>query len=104
MSDQPTPDGVPRPATLPGTAADEAVSALAPQGTPAADASGGAAAPATGGASSVLSAPSTAAPTPAAVPPSNQIALHEVAQMAGAIVFVFCFVALGLHAISYAGY
>ncbi|MFT9257332.1 MAG: hypothetical protein ABF535_04590 [Acetobacter sp.] len=96
MSDQPTPDAAPVPTSPPApTAGQETVSMLAADSTSAARASGTV--------SGVLAGGASASPSPEPAP-SGLIAVHEVAQMAGAIVFVFCFLALGLHAISYAGY
>ena len=53
------------------------------------------------------SRPDTPAPVqhPVAPPSSDPgMTFKEFSQMAGALVFVICFVALGLHAIYYAGY
>lgn len=46
------------------------------------------------------------APQPVAAVAVNEqdISMRELAQMVGAMVFVFCFAALGFHAVFYAGY
>lgn len=48
--------------------------------------------------------PVTLAPVQAAPVKEHDVSMKEIAQMVGAMVFVFGFAALGLHAISYAGY
>lgn len=47
--------------------------------------------------------PVTPAPVPSA-PLSEGVAIKEVFQMVGAMVFVFCFAALGFNAMYHAGY
>ncbi|MFT9399859.1 hypothetical protein [Acetobacter sp.] len=48
--------------------------------------------------------PLTAEPLPTAPEHEQDVSMKEVAQMVGAMVFVFGFAALGLHAVFYAGY
>ncbi|KXV14983.1 hypothetical protein AD933_10325 [Acetobacter malorum] len=48
--------------------------------------------------------PVTPAPVPSAPPPPEGVAVKEVFQMVGAMVFVFCFAALGFNAMYHAGY
>ncbi|WP_140385828.1 MULTISPECIES: hypothetical protein [Acetobacter] len=48
--------------------------------------------------------PVTLAPVQAAPVKEYDISMKEIVQMVGAMVFVFGFAALGLHAISYVGY
>lgn len=48
--------------------------------------------------------PITAEPLPVAQEHEHDVSVKEVAQMVGAMVFVFGFAALGLHAVFYAGY
>ncbi|GFE94021.1 hypothetical protein DmAi_20800 [Acetobacter persici] len=49
--------------------------------------------------------PVTAAPVPSAPQPHPEhVAVKEVFQMVGAMVFVFCFAALGFNAMYHAGY
>lgn len=46
----------------------------------------------------------TPAPVPSAAPAPEGVAIKEVFQMVGAMVFVFCFAALGFNAMYHAGY
>nr|WP_298797729.1 hypothetical protein [uncultured Acetobacter sp.] len=46
----------------------------------------------------------TPAPVPSAPPAPEAVAVKEVFQMVGAMVFVFCFAALGFNAMYHAGY
>ncbi|GAN67560.1 hypothetical protein [Acetobacter orleanensis] len=48
--------------------------------------------------------PVTPAPVPSATQDSEGVAIKEVFQMVGAMVFVFCFAALGFNAMYHAGY
>ncbi|GBR13104.1 hypothetical protein AA0481_0268 [Acetobacter orientalis NRIC 0481] len=48
--------------------------------------------------------PVTPQPVAAVAVNEQDITMREVAQMVGAMVFVFCFAALGFHAVFYAGY
>ena len=48
--------------------------------------------------------PVTPQPVAAVAINEQDISVRELAQMVGAMVFVFCFAALGFHAVFYAGY
>lgn len=48
--------------------------------------------------------PITAKPVAAVQENEQDMSMREAAQMVGAMVFVFCFAALGFHAVFYAGY